>query len=183
MTKKGWMILFFTLLAINLAVILIIALFLNQSYDPVTEEAGSNEPQDIEFILKNDTVETLINENIQYDEFSVNINTDGVSIDIAQELLGFPITSSISGSPVVSGNQIIIELTDLNIAGLPLNGDAVYTALRKLVDLPEGISLSDTERAIVIDMTIFEQHFGVELQVDTIDYENDAWYFSINNTF
>ena len=43
--------------------------------------------------------------------------------------------------------------------------------------------MSEEERAIVIDMSIFEQYFGVELQVDTIDYENDAWYFSINNTF
>ena len=113
----------------------------------------------------------------------MDINTNGIDVDIAQQLLGFDINSSISGEPVVSGNTIIIELTDLNLAGLPINGDVLYTALRNLVDLPAGIEMSEEERAIVIDMSIFEQYFGVELQVDTIDYENDAWYFSINNTF
>lgn len=183
MTKKVWMTLFFILLAINIVCLIAVFLFFNQSYEETAQNESAQEPQDIEFILSNSTVESLINENIPYKEFTVDINTNGIDVDIAQQLLGFDINSSISGEPVVSGNTIIIELTDLDLAGLPINGDVLYTALRNLVDLPAGIEMSEEERAIVIDMSIFEQYFGVELQVDTIDYENDAWYFSINNTF
>lgn len=183
MSKKIWMVLFFVLLAVNIAVIVLIASFFNQSYEQTSVNEPPEQSQDIEFILSNSTIQSLINENIPYDEFTVNINTDGITVDIAQELLGFDINSSISGDPLVDGNNIIIQLTDLNLAGLPLNEDMIYTALRKLVDLPEGIAMSETERAIVIDMSIFEQYFGVELQVDKIDYENNAWYFSVNNTF
>ncbi|MEY8560241.1 DUF2140 family protein [Jeotgalicoccus halotolerans] len=183
MKKNIWMILFFVLLAVNIAVIIIAVSFFNQSYEQTSGEAPPEEPQELEFILTNSTVETLINDNIPYDEFTVNINTEGITVDIEQKVLGFSINSSISGEPVVSGNNIIIHLTDLNLAGLPLSEDALYTALRKLVDLPDGIAMSETERALVIDMSLFEQYFGVELQADKIDYENNAWYFSVNNTF
>ncbi|CEA00265.1 hypothetical protein BN1048_00896 [Jeotgalicoccus saudimassiliensis] len=183
MAKNIWMILFFVLLIINIAVIVIIASFLNQSYEQTSENNPSGEPNELEFILTNSTVETLINDNIPYDEFTVNINTEGIDVDIEQEVLGFPINSSISGNPVVNGDNIVIHLTDLNLAGLPLSEDTVYTALRKLIELPEGIQLSERERAIVIDMSLFEQYIGGELQADKIDYENDAWYFSVNNNF
>lgn len=183
MQKNIWMILFFILLAVNIAVVLVIALFFNQSYEQTSGNEPPEETEELEFILTNSTIETLINDNIPYDEFTVNINTDGIDVDIEQQLLGFSINSSIAGEPVVNGENIIIHLTDLNLAGLPLSEDTLYTALRKLVDLPDGIAMSETERAIVIDMSLFEQYFGVELQADKIDYENNAWYFSVNNTF
>lgn len=183
MKKNIWMILFFVLLAVNMAVIIIAVSFFNQSYKQTSGGTPPEEPRELEFILTNSTVETLINDNIPYDELTVNINTEGITVDIEQKVLGFSINSSISGEPVVSGSNIIIHLTDLNLAGLPLSEDALYTALRKLVDLPDGIAMSETERALVIDMSLFEQYFGVELQADKIDYENNAWYFSVNNTF
>lgn len=183
MRKNIWMILFFILLAINALIIVVVASFFNQSYERVSENEPPAESQELEFILTNETIQTLINDNIPYDEFTVNIDTDGVTVDIEQTVLGFAINSSVSGDPVVNGDNIIIHLTDLNLAGLPLSEDTLYSALRTLVDLPEGIAMSETERAIVIDMSLFEQYFGVELQVDNIDYANDAWYFSINNTF
>lgn len=183
MQKNIWMISFFILLAVNIAVVLVIALFFNQSYEETSVNDPSEEPQKLEFILTNSTIETLINDNIPYEEFTVNINEAGIDVDIEQQLLGFSINSSIAGEPVVNGENIIIHLTDLNLAGLPLSEDTLYTALRKLVDLPDGIAMSETERAIVINMSLFEQYFGVELQADKIDYENNAWYFSVNNTF
>lgn len=183
MRKNILMILFFILLAVNILVVVVLTSFFNQSYERVSESERPAESQTLEFILTNETIQTLINDNIPYDEFNVNIDTDGVTVDIEQTVLGFSINSSVSGEPIVNENNIIIHLTDLNLAGLPLSEDTLYSALRSLADLPDGISMSDTERAIVIDMSLFEQYFGVELQVDNIDYENDAWYFSINNTF
>lgn len=183
MRKNIWMLLFLILLAVNILLVVVLTSFFNQSYDRVSESERPVESQALEFILTNETIQTLINDNIPYDEFNVNIDTDGVTVDIEQTVLGFSINSSVSGEPIVNGNNIIIHLTDLNLAGLPLGEDTLYSALRSLADLPEGISMSDTERAIVIDMSLFEQYFGVELQVDNIDYENDAWYFSINNKF
>ncbi|CAD2073553.1 hypothetical protein GCM10007275_03550 [Jeotgalicoccus coquinae] len=183
MKKNVWMILFFVLLAVNIAVVVIVSSFFNQSYKQTDGNDPAAKPRELEFILTNSTVETLINDNIPYDEFTVNINTAGIDVDIEQTVLGFSINSSISGEPSVNDNSIIIHLTDLNLAGLPLSEDALYTALRKLVELPEGIAMSGSERAIVIDMSLFEQYFGVALQADKIDYENDAWYFSVNNNF
>lgn len=183
MRKNIWMISFFILLAVNIAVVVVLASFFNQSYEQTSGNEPPEKTEELEFILTNSTIETLINDNIPYDEFTVNINEDGIVVDIEQQLLGFSINSSIAGEPVVNGDNIIIHLTDLNLAGLPFSEDTLYTALRKLVDLPEGIAMSETERAIVIDMSLFEQYFGVELQADKIDYENNAWYFSINNTF
>ena len=183
MAKNIWMYLFLALLAVNIAVIVIIASFFNQSYEQTSENNPAAEPKALEFILTNSTVETLINDNIPYDEFTVNINSEGIDVDIEQQVLGFSINSKVSGEPVVNNNDIIIHLTDLNLAGLPLSEDTLYTALRRLVDLPEGIAMSGTERAIVIDMLLFEKYFGVALQADEIDYENNAWYFSVNNNF
>ena len=183
MKKNIWMFLFFALILVNIAVIVIIASFFNQSYEQTSENNPAAEPRALEFILTNSAIETLINDNIPYDEFTVNINTEGIDVDIEQQVLGFSINSSVSGEPIVNGDNIIIHLTDLNLAGLPLSEDTLYTALRKLVELPEGIAMSGTERAIVIDMSLFEQYFGVELQADKIDYENNAWYFSVNNNF
>lgn len=183
MHKNIWMILFFILLAVNIVVGLILAIIFSQSYEQTSGNEPPEETEELEFILTNGTIETLINDNILYDEFIVNINEGGIDVDIEQELLGFTIHSSIGGEPVVNGNTIIIHLTDLNLAGLPLSEDTLYTALRKLVDFPQGIAMSESERAIVIDMSLFEQYFGVEIQADKIDYENNAWYFSINNNF
>lgn len=183
MQKNIWMILFFILLAVNIVVVLFIVLFFNQSYEQTSGSEPPEETEELEFILTNSTIETLINDNIPYDEFTVNINESGIDVDIAQKILGFSINSSIAGEPVVNDDKIIIHLTDLNLAGLPLSEDTLYTALRKLVELPPGIQMSETERALVLDMSLFEQYFGVELQADKIDYENNAWYFSINNTF
>lgn len=183
MKKNIWMSLFFILLAVNIVVVLFIVLFFNQSYEQTSGSEPPEETEELEFILTNSTIETLINDNIPYDEFTVNINESGIDVDIAQKILGFSINSSIAGEPVVNDDKIIIHLTDLNLAGLPLSEDTLYTALRKLVELPPGIQMSETERALVLDMSLFEQYFGVELQADKIDYENNAWYFSINNTF
>lgn len=183
MRKNIWMILFLVLLGINLIFILILASFFNQNYEEVGESTPPAESNELEFILTNDTIETLINDNIPYSEFIVNIDSTGVVVDIEQTVLGFSINSSVSGEPVVIDDQIVIELTDLNLANLPLSEDALYSAIRSFVELPAGIELSETERAIVIDISLFEQYFGVALQVDKIDYENDAWYFSIENIF
>src|SRR5699024_7800830 len=93
------MILFFVLHAVNIAVIFIAVSFFNQSYEQTSGEAPPEESQELEFILTNSTVETLINDNIPYDEFTVNINTEGITVDIEQKVLGFSINSSISGEP------------------------------------------------------------------------------------
>ena len=61
------MISFFILLAVNIAVVLVIALFFNQSYEETSVNDPPEEPQELEFILTNSTIETLINDNIPYE--------------------------------------------------------------------------------------------------------------------
>lgn len=182
--KYIWQICFGLLLAFNIVVVLIIILFTNQTYEPVKVSEGENQRvQELPFILPNQTIETLINDNLPYEEFKVAVNENGVTVNIQQTLLGIPIKSSVQGQPVVDGKNIVIPLSDLNLANLPLSEDTLYTALRTFTDLPEGITMKENEKAIVIDSGLFEQYFGISLQVDKIDYENNEWYFSINNIF
>ena len=179
-----WQILFGILLAFNILVILLIISFTNQSYETVNyDDKASKEEQALPFILPNTTIETLINDNLPYEEFKVSVNEEGVRVNIEQTVLGIKVKSSVQGKPVVDGDNIIIPLSDLNLANLPLSEDTLYTALRTFTDLPEGITMKENEKAIVIDSGLFEQYFGIGLQVDKIDYENNAWYFSINNIF
>src|SRR5699024_824453 len=179
-----WQILFCILLAFNILVILLIISFTNSSYETVNyDDKTSKEEQALPFILPNTTIETLINDNLPYEEFKVSVNEEGVRVNIEQTVLGIKVKSSVQGKPVVDGDNIIIPLSDLNLANLSLSEDTLYTALRIFTDLPEGITMKENEKAIVIDSGLFEQYFGIGLQVDKIDYENNAWYFSINNIF
>lgn len=183
MTNKLWMILFFTLLTINIVVILFIVLFFNQDYEESDVSGTENTPQELTFILPNQTIETLINDNLPYENFNVEVNDAGVKVNIEQSVLGIPISSSVQGEPTVDGDKIVIPLTDLNLGNLPLSEDTLYTALKTFLDLPEGITMADDKKELIIDTAIFEQYFGIGLQVDKIDYEADSWYFSIDNIF
>ncbi|WP_026866297.1 DUF2140 family protein [Jeotgalicoccus marinus] len=183
MKHKLWMILFFTLILINLIIVVIVASFFNQDYEESDLTGTENSPQALTFILPNQTIETLINDNLPYENFNVEIDTSGVTVNIESRVLGIPIRSSVRGAPIVDGDNIVIPLTDLNLADLPLSEDTLYSALKTFLDLPEGITMADGKKELIIDTKIFEQYFGISLQVDKIDYEADTWYFSINNIF
>ncbi|MCK1976706.1 DUF2140 family protein [Jeotgalicoccus huakuii] len=183
MMHKLWMILFFTLLLINLIIVVIVASFFNQDYEESDLTGTENSPQALTFILPNQTIETLINDNLPYENFNVDIDTSGVTVNIESRVLGIPIRSSVRGAPIVDGDNIVIPLTDLNLADLPLSEDTLYSALKTFLDLPEGITMADGKKELIIDTKIFEQYFGIGLQVNKIDYEADTWYFSINNIF
>ena len=104
-------ILFGILLAFNILVILLIISFTNPSYETVNyDDKTSKEEQALPFILPNTTIETLINDNLPYEEFKVSVNEEGVRVNIEQTVLGIKVKSSVQGKPVVDGDNIIIPL-------------------------------------------------------------------------
>lgn len=186
-TDKGvyvlniWKWLFIALLILNAGIVVWLFTALYGNYEAPDSE-NDNYPAEesgIEIKMNNDAVESILNESINDDSLSISVDETGIILDAVQEAYGFKIDTSIELDPASTGDEVVFEAKNINIADLPLTQDMLYSLIRSQSDLPEGIRFSDTERALIVDSKALAEQIEWDVKVDSIDYENDEWYFSI----
>lgn len=177
---KIWKWLFIILLAVNIIAVSGLIYLLSQNYAAPEEQdnyAGGSSGMEIQ--MTNDAVESLIMESIDDDSLSLNISKSGINLNSRNNIYGISVDASFQLEPVATGDTIVFEVSDIDIANIPLPQDALYSIIRSQSDLPEGISFSEDERALVIDTALFDEAAGLDVRVDSIDYQNNEWYFSM----
>ncbi|MFC3418232.1 DUF2140 family protein [Salinicoccus hispanicus] len=176
-----WKWLFIGLLIVNVGIVIWLFTVLNGNYEAPDSENDNYTPSEsgIEIKMNNDAVESVLNESINDDSLTISVDESGIVLDAVQEAYGFTIDTSIALDPVSTGDEVVFEAKNINIADLPLTQDMLYSLIRTQSDLPEGIRFSDTERALVVDSAALTEQIEWDVKVDSIDYGNDEWYFSI----
>ncbi|AKG74113.1 DUF2140 family protein [Salinicoccus halodurans] len=175
-----WKWLFFILLLFNIIVAASLIFMLSSSYGtPEEEDNYSGGSSGIEIKMTNDAVESLIMDTIEDESLSLEISESGIELLSRNNIYGISVDASFILEPVSTGDTIVFEVSDIDIANIPLSQNALYSIIRSQSDLPEGISFSEDERALVIDTALFDGAAGLDMKVDSIDYENNEWYFSM----
>lgn len=177
---KIWKWLFFSLLLLNIIIIIGLIFLLGGSYEtPEKEDNYSGDESGIEIKMTNDAVQNLIMDAVGDESITIDISESGIELVSSNSVYGLDIDTSFNLEPVSTGDTIVFEVKKIDIANIPLSQDALYTIIRSQSDLPEGISFSENERALVIDTAVFAEAVGFDVKVDSIDYENNEWYFSM----
>lgn len=177
---KIWKCLFFILLLINIIVITGLAFMLSGSYEsPGKEDNYTAESSGIEVKMTNDAVQSLIMDTMTDDSISLDINESDIELISSNDIYGLDVNTSFKLEPVSTGDTIVFEVLKIDIANLPLSQDALYSIIRSQSDLPDGISFSEENRALIVDTSLFEEAVGLDIKVDSIDYKNNEWYFSM----
>ncbi|WP_411841850.1 DUF2140 family protein [Salinicoccus sp. HZC-1] len=177
---KIWKWLFFSLLLLNILIIIGLIFLLSRSYEtPEKEDNYSGDESGIEVKMTNDAVQDLIMDAVGKESIAIDISESGIDLVSSNTIYGLNIDTSFNLEPVSTGDTIVFEVTKIDIANIPLSQNALYTIIRSQSDLPEGISFSENERALVIDTALFVEVVGFDVKVDSIDYENNEWYFSM----
>lgn len=179
-----WKWLFIILLLLNILTLGSLYIFLSGSYDAV--DTGENDGTSGEHvvILQNHTVETLLNSFLQEDsanDIEVSIDENNIELFSENEYLNMNFDTTFNLSPQITDSTIIFEISDISVGQLPLTEDMLYTLIRTSADLPEGILFSTDSKALVIDKSLFDDYSDLSLDINEIDYQNNAWYFSIKN--
>lgn len=179
-----WKWLFIILLTLNILTAGSLYIFLSGNY----EEVDIHENDDASFehvvILQNQTVEALLNSFLQEDsanDMEVSIDENGIELFSANEYLNLNFDTTFSMEPQITENSIIFEINDISVGQLPLTEDMLYTLIRTNAVLPDGVVFSTDTKALIIDKAIFDDYSDLTLDIEEIDYQNNAWYFSIEN--
>src|SRR5699024_1033530 len=134
---------------------------------------------DMEIRRVKEAVEARIRGRIEDDCWSLDISESGIGLNSRNNVYGISVDASCQIEPVATGDTIVFEVSDIDIENIPLPQDALYSIIRSQSDLPEGISFSEDERALIIDTSLFDEAAGFDVRVDSIDYQNNEWYFSM----
>ena len=179
-----WKWLFIILLLLNILAMGSLYIFLSDDYDEVdTEENGETSGEHM-IILQNHTVETLLNSFLQEDpanDIEVSIDENSIELFSENEYLDMNFDTTFNMSPQITEYSLIFEVSDISVGQLPLTEDMLYTLIRTSADLPDGMEFSTDSKALIIDKSIFDDYSELTLDIEQIDYQNDAWYFSIEN--
>lgn len=179
-----WKWLFMGLLVINVAVLTGLFIFLSGDYDELESfEAPDGGQAEHVITLENHTVEFLLNEFLQdgANDMSVTIDEEDIRLMAENEYLNMNFDTIFNLEPHVTETELIFEISDISIGRLPLSDDMAYTLIRAGADLPERMTFSTESKALVIDKDIFEDFTDFSIDVEKIDYHNNAWYFSFKN--
>lgn len=179
-----WKWLFIGLLVINAAVLAGLFIFLSGDYgelDPVDAPDGDQAEHVI--TLENHTVEFLLNSFLQdgADDIAVTIDEENIQLMAENEYLNMNFDTIFNLEPYIAETELIFEISNISIGRLPLSEDMAYTLIRTGADLPEGMAFSTESRALVIDKAVFDDFTDLSVDVEEIDYQNNAWYFSFED--
>lgn len=176
-----WKWLFMGLLLVNAGIIIWLSTALGGDYQAPSAENDNYTPEEsgIEVKMNNDAMESIINDAIDDESLAITVDEEQIALDVVRQVIGLSIETSVELEPVSTGEEVVFELVDINISDLPLSQNMMYGLIKDQSDLPEGISFRDDERALVIDSEVFTEQLEWDVRVDSIDYEDDEWYFSI----
>lgn len=180
-----WKWLFILLLILNAAALAALYIFLSNDYDEldVDEELPDEYPEHL-ITLENHTVEFLLNAFIQEDagsNMAVTIDEENIQLMSENEYLSMNFDTIFNLEPYVTDSELIFEISDISVGQLPLSDDMLYTLIRAGAELPEGVRFSTDSKALVIDKSLFDGYTDFSVDVERIDYQNNAWYFSFEN--
>lgn len=184
MTMNIWKWSFIILLLFNILAVGSLYIFLSGNYDDADVEVSDNASGEHVVILQNHTVESLLNSFLQEDaanNIEVSIDQTGIELLSENEYLNMNFDTSFNLNPQITDSSIIFEISDISVGQLPLTEDMLYTLIRTSADLPDGITFSTDTKALIIDKSLFDESSDLSLDIDQIDYQNNAWYFSIEN--
>lgn len=179
-----WKWLFIILLLLNILVLGSLYIFLSGNYDEVDTGESEGSSGEHVVILQNHTVETLLNSFLQEDsanEIAVSIDENNIELFSENEYLNMNFDTTFNLNPQITDSSIIFEISDISVGQLPLTEDMLYTLIRTSADLPEGIEFSTDSKALIIDKILFDDYSDLSLDIEEIDYQNNSWYFSIEN--
>lgn len=177
---KVWKWLFFILLIVNIGALAAVMLMFSQSYDaPQTDDNYSESDSGIEIKMDNNAVQSLIMESMGEEPLDISISESGIELTSEKSIYGLDIVTNFNLEPVSTGDSIVFEVTDIDISDVPLTQDMLYSIIRSSSNLPEGISFSENSRALVVETESFTDETDMNIKVDSIDYANNEWYFSM----
>lgn len=178
-----WKWLSIILIVLNIGFFVWLYSALSGTYDDKPEAGDSHgEAQGLQIILPNATVETFINDALRTsgsDNITVDISTEEITLHSVNQIFGASVNTVFNIEPDIESDNIIFYISNIDIGSLPLSQDALYTVITRAAELPEGVSFSEDTKALVIDPSLFEEDLPEDIQIETIDYGSDAWYFSI----
>lgn len=180
-----WKWLFIILMILNVLTITGLYLYLSGDYNELNldEAQGNDDPEHL-ITLENHTVELLLNSFLMEDSgnnMEVGIDEENIQLMSENEYLNMNFDTTFNMEPRVTENELIFEVSDISIGSLPLSEDMLYTLIRTSAELPEGVMFSTETKALVIDKSIFNDYTDLSVDIERIDYQNNAWYFSIEN--
>ncbi|CAM4152234.1 DUF2140 family protein [Lacicoccus alkaliphilus] len=180
-----WKWLFILLLMANAATLAALYFFLSNDYDALdVEEELPEEYSEHLITLENHTVEFLLNTYLQEDagsNMAVTIDEENIRLMSENEYLNMNFDTIFILEPYVTDSELIFEISDISVGQLPLSEDMLYTLIRTGADLPEGMRFSTESKALVIDKSMFDGYTDFSVDIESIDYQNNAWYFSFEN--
>ena len=179
-----WKWLFIILLLLNILAVGSLYMFLSGNYDEVDIRENGDSSAEHVVILQNHTVETLLNSFLQEDsanDIEVSIDENNIELFSENEYLNMNFDTTFDLNPQITDSTIIFEISDISVGQLPLTEDMLYTLIRTSADLPDGIVFSTDSKALIIDKSMFDDYSDLSLDIEEIDYHNNAWYFSIEN--
>lgn len=179
-----WKWAFISLLLFNILAVGALYIFLTGNYDEVDiGETGESSAEHV-VILQNNSVETILNSFLREDsanDISVSIDENNIELFSENEYLNMNFDTTFNLNPQITDSSIIFEISDISVGQLPLTEDMLYTLIRTSADLPDGIVFSTNSKALIIDKSLFDDHSDLSLDIEEIDHQNNAWYFSIEN--
>lgn len=174
------------LIVLNVGIIIWVYSMLTGTYDEVENSDStaddSDNPEGLQVILPNATVESLINSylsSVDDADIELSITTEAITLQSIDDILGMSVHTTFDLVPVTADDQIIFEVNNIDIGSLPLSQDSLYSIITSAAELPEGIAFGSDAKSLVIDTQIFQDELTDSIQIQTIDYSNNQWYFSI----
>lgn len=180
-----WKWLSLTLIVLNLGFFLWLFIVLSGDYQDTPSTTATEEEineDELYAVLPNHTVETLINDYLsEADEnnIDVDITTEDITLHSTNDILGMQVETAFNITPIIDDEEIIFQISDIDVGRLPLSQDALYSLISRASTLPEGIYFSDAEHAMILDTSMFESELAEQFKIKKIDYANNEWYFSI----
>lgn len=175
-----WKILFILLLLFNIGVVLYIYVNLSGDYDVPESDSEGFMASGIEVVLDNATIENLLDENINDNSLSIHVNEDGIKLYSNNYIYGNTVYTSFNLEPISYGDVVTFRVSNIDISGFPLSQDMLYTLILENSNLPEGIYFSREQYALIFDTSLLTNQLAFQnLDLVNIDYQNNAWYFTI----
>src|SRR5690625_1210498 len=187
--KMGWKRLFFILLTVNIAVIILLLALI---FWPVPEkdfpdESETTEKKSSEFVIR--TTKENLNElvNAYLSEWLKNTNHQyRISLEDDVHLVGeLPVFSStvplsVHLEPIVQDNgDVILKQKSISIGLLELPNKKIMEYIKKYLPMPERVTVNPEKEEIYVAVTQMDIKSNIKVGIERIDLEANNLAFKI----
>ncbi|RDW20470.1 YpmS family protein [Oceanobacillus chungangensis] len=188
--KNKWKTLFYSLLALNIAFIILIAalVFWPGSRGDITLNEENEKNVSSEFFVRttkknlNDLINTYLAQLQKGSEHQYQVSLDD-DVQLIGELPVFSTTVPLAVhlEPLVQENgDIILKLRSISVGLLELPNKIIMEFMKEYLSMPEWVTIVPNEEAIYLAVTEIKMKSNFHVAVEHIDLEANNLVFKIN---